>query len=374
MVPRAAEEVLLAVAEKRRQGLDARLSVSYVEIYGDEVSDLLRQGARCGHSKVAAQRFVLSGATGVAVGSVDEVAALLEQGERVKRRAATAMNDRSSRAHALFIMTLAQADPGSDRLVTSQLFLADLGGSEQVKRSEVHHGVMTAHHGHVLGSRMREAVYINLGLLALKKCIEALNRGGSYVPYQDSKLTMLLSPALGGSSKCSVVVCGSMDDGDAKETVQALRFGEACGRVENAAGLNARDAAALLESIEAQITGLEAAIRAKEEWVTDEVVRADDAGRIEAGTFEAAVAARGGEVVKVGRIVGAEAERAELERLVIRRSELLGEDVDLSLAEAGFGGQYGKRAEALGGHASLRFAKKSQGLKIKGKVVAEWSV
>ena len=37
---------------------------------------------------------------------------------------------------------------------------------------------------------------------------------------QDSKLTMLLSSALGGNSKASVVVCGSMDASDAKETVQ----------------------------------------------------------------------------------------------------------------------------------------------------------
>lgn len=32
-----------------------------------------------------------------------------------------------------------------------------------------------------------------LGLLALKKCIEALNNQAAYTPYQDSKLTMLLS-------------------------------------------------------------------------------------------------------------------------------------------------------------------------------------
>ena len=31
---------------------------------------------------------------------------------------------------------------------------------------------------------------------------------------------MLLSSALGGNSKASVVVCGSMDASDAKETVQ----------------------------------------------------------------------------------------------------------------------------------------------------------
>lgn len=46
--------------------------------------------------------------------------------------------------------------------------------------------------GFELGRHMREAVYINLGLLALKKCIEALNVKASYVPYQDSKLTMVI--------------------------------------------------------------------------------------------------------------------------------------------------------------------------------------
>jgi hypothetical protein len=56
--------------------------------------------------------------------------ALLEAGEGTKRRAATAMNERSSRAHSLFIMTLEQK--AGDKKVTSQLFLADLGGSEQV--------------------------------------------------------------------------------------------------------------------------------------------------------------------------------------------------------------------------------------------------
>lgn len=45
--------------------------------------------------------------------------------------------------------------------------------------------------GFELGERMRETVHINLGLLALKKCVEALNNRAPYVPYMDSKLTMV---------------------------------------------------------------------------------------------------------------------------------------------------------------------------------------
>ena len=45
----------------------------------------------------------------------------------------------------------------------------------------------------------------------MRKAINEGNGKDVYVPYQDSKLTMLLSPALGGDSKSTVVVCASME-------------------------------------------------------------------------------------------------------------------------------------------------------------------
>lgn len=52
---------------------------------------------------------------------------------------------------------------------------------------------------------------------------------------------------------------------------QALRFGEACGRVENRAHVGAQGAAGLLATLEAHIEALEATILAKERWETVEV-------------------------------------------------------------------------------------------------------
>ena len=199
IVPRACEEVFSAVEQRQKKGITTKLSCSYVEIYGGEVSDLLREGKRVGHNKVSAQKYVLDKRCAVPISSLDEVYKLLDAGDEQKRRAATAMNDRSSRAHALFILNLDMEDEKTNVVVRSQLFLADLGGSEQVKRSKVHHGEKGADGGFVMGQRMKEAVNINLGLLALKKCVKAINEGNGkdvYVPYQDSKLTMLLSPAL----------------------------------------------------------------------------------------------------------------------------------------------------------------------------------
>ena len=95
----------------------------------------------------------------------------------------------------------------------------------------------------------------------------------------------------------------------------------------------------------------------------------------EEGTFEAKMAEElGGELVRTSKLVGAEKERVRLEELIRRRVKLTGEDIDLKLAEAGFGGQYGGKSEALGGHSAVRFAdsSKDEGLFIKGKKTAQW--
>ena len=61
LVPRACAEVFKAVADRQKLGITSTLAVTYIEIFGDFVSDLLRNGARVGQSQVASQRYVLSG-------------------------------------------------------------------------------------------------------------------------------------------------------------------------------------------------------------------------------------------------------------------------------------------------------------------------
>jgi hypothetical protein len=82
IVSRACEEILAAVQKRRQEcDIDAEISVSYVEVFGDEVSDLLKRGARCGHSKAAAQQYVLSGAAERVVTSMDDIQEVLEIGK-----------------------------------------------------------------------------------------------------------------------------------------------------------------------------------------------------------------------------------------------------------------------------------------------------
>jgi kinesin family protein 5 len=70
-----------------------------------------------------------------AIESLQHIEELLKTAESNKRRAATAMNTRSTRAHTLTYLSLRQTR--GDVRLKSLLCLADLGGSEQLKKSKV---------------------------------------------------------------------------------------------------------------------------------------------------------------------------------------------------------------------------------------------
>mmetsp|Transcript_20309 Transcript_20309/g.42340 ORF Transcript_20309/g.42340 Transcript_20309/m.42340 type:complete len:753 (+) Transcript_20309:60-2318(+) len=371
IIPRACSEVLAALEWRSaniKPNITASLSVSYVEIYGNEVNDLLKGGTPCGHSKVAAQRYVLSGAAEKPITSMEDVRDCLKVGEMGKRKAATAMNERSSRAHCLFVISLDQKNLDTGVSCKSSLFLADLGGSEQVKKSKVNVG--TSKHieklkqqtmgegqplteeetaeqssnfstGFKFSDRLREAVYINTGLLALKKCVGALNDTESksqYVPYGDSKLTLLLSSGLGGDSKTSVVVCTAQESKHSSETTAALLFGQACRKITKTARSGANMLAELIAKIDVQIAETEKAIKAKERWEVKEEKRKDELAEV--GTVEA-MGFGGVEVKKSTILVGAEEERKRLGELLKERAQLTGTTIDSEIGGGKFGGAVG---------------------------------
>ena len=141
---------------------------------------------------------------------------------------------------------------------------------------------------------------------------------------QDSKLTRLLQDGLGGDAKSMVIICASMDEYDSAETLQALRFGEPCQRVENEATVGQQQVAGMLQKLDARIAELEDVIRDEEYWEVREVKRVDDL--VEQGIYEATLAGNaGGEVVRTTVLVDAEAEREELVGLLQRRAALASE-------------------------------------------------
>ena len=342
IVPRACFEIFRALDFRRQNSkleFHATVAVSYVEIFGDAVHDLLDQSRPCGQNAVSAQRYVLEGSCERQVASLADLLHLLNIGEAQKKKAATAMNDRSSRAHSVFIVKLEQTCVTTNISVSNRLFFADLGGSEQIKKSQPYGSHNTNKNNikqkqqHSRRDREREAININLGLLALKQCVEALRERRSYVPYADSKLTMILSEGLGGNSKTAVVVCGAQEEWHGQETISTMKFGQVCRGIHNASSAAATSSMLqeLLDTLNRKIAACEAEIRRTEQWQVVEVEETDSSGQV--------IAVRQKTI-----ITGAEELRRQLDELIQKKMELTGDFIDAGLhaTESPSVGSFGK--------------------------------
>ena len=210
------------LASAAPSGVSLRVTAQYVQIYREKVTCLISGNdvvLRGGHGHDEQQPQQLVGAEEATLSDAAEALAFLRAGETRRAVAATAMNNRSSRAHTVLVLQLEQCRRGTS--LRSRLHLVDLAGSEQLKLSKA------------AGERAAEAIGINGSLSVLGKCITSLTEGRRHVPYLESKLTTLLRPALGGNSRTTVVVTGSMEDSHAQQTLAALRFGETCSLVTN---------------------------------------------------------------------------------------------------------------------------------------------
>jgi hypothetical protein len=120
------------------------------------------------------------------------------------------MNKQSNRAHRLFSF-ITQFRRG-EAWHTTTLTLVDLAGSEDINRSGA------------VGVAAKEASHINKSLLTLGRVINALASNSPHIPYRESKLTRLLSEALGGVCKTTFVACVSPAASSATETSSTLRY------------------------------------------------------------------------------------------------------------------------------------------------------
>jgi kinesin family protein C2/C3 len=252
-------ECLFELAAARAADVSYEFSVQMVEIYNENVRDLLAPQVVCADGSLEAPRVEVrlaaslgGGGTGggggsgvpdaasVRVACAADVGAAVARGEAARAVGATALNDRSSRSHAILIVTVAGthvAPPLGDAASASAtaammppavgittratLHLIDLAGSERVKSSEA------------AGERLREAQHINRSLSALGDVMAALqsaNRG--HVPYRNSKLTSLLAAPLAGAGKALMLVHVSPASGAVAETLSTLHFATRVAAVE----------------------------------------------------------------------------------------------------------------------------------------------
>ncbi|XP_009989382.1 PREDICTED: kinesin-like protein KIF12 [Tauraco erythrolophus] len=162
---------------------DLALSASYLEIYNEQVRDLLSPGPPCAlplrWSKT--HGFYVENQLSADFESLEAITDLLLQGSQRRRTSAHALNKHSSRSHALLTIHIRSRAPSACPSKQGTLCFVDLAGSERVKETGSS------------GELSVEANNINRSLLALGK------RKRTHIPYRDSKLTRLLAHSLGGS-------------------------------------------------------------------------------------------------------------------------------------------------------------------------------
>ena len=215
------------------------LSCSYLEIYNEQVFDLLEFSNDVLSVNEDPQRgFYVRGATEHVVSYLEEVLQFIEKGEINRKYAATAMNHHSSRSHTIFRLnvTSVQAEnTDSDSITTeSSLNFVDLAGSERV--SSLHQDVSfdrkhkNSRSRENLETLLNEGKHINTSLFYLCQVINKLsektsNHLDSHIPYRNSNLTKILRSSLGGNSLTCIICTAVPTLSQFEMTLSTLRFG-----------------------------------------------------------------------------------------------------------------------------------------------------
>ncbi|CAH8530819.1 unnamed protein product [Heterobilharzia americana] len=224
--------------------------VSYLEIYNEEVRDLL------GKDKTASLDVKERPDIGVyvkdlssfVVHSPNEMDKLMSFGNKNRVTGATNMNEHSSRSHAIYTVTIEcseNTEKNKTLLRQGKLHLVDLAGSERQAKTGA------------TGKRLQEANKINLSLTTLGNVISALVDGKStHVPYRNSKLTRLLQDSLGGNSKTAMIANISPSDYNYDESLSTLRYANRAKNIKNKAKVNEDPKDAMLRQFQKEIEQL----------------------------------------------------------------------------------------------------------------------
>jgi kinesin family protein 3/17 len=224
--------------------------VSYLEIYNEEIRDLLGKDPNS-HLDIKERPDLgvyVKDLSTIVCHNADDMERIMTLGNRGRSTGATLMNERSSRSHAIFSVTIECSDKGPDgaqRLRAGKLHLVDLAGSERQSKTGA------------TGIRLKEATKINLSLSTLGNVISALVDGKStHIPYRNSKLTRLLQDSLGGNSKTVMVANVGPAEYNYDESISTLRYATRAKSIKNHATINEDPKDALLRKFQKEIEEL----------------------------------------------------------------------------------------------------------------------
>ncbi|EPZ36202.1 kinesin-domain-containing protein [Rozella allomycis CSF55] len=213
MIPRAVKQIYETAEELKEKGWEYEMEATYVEIYNENIRDLLGNGEEKKHDiRHSNGKTIITDITTIQVKDAKQVLSLIEKARKNRAVGETQCNERSSRSHSVFILKLNGKNSITNEETEGVLNLIDLAGSERLSASGA------------TGDRLKETQAINKSLSSLGDVIAALANKEQHVPYRNSKLTYLLQNSLGGNSKTLMFVNISPLAQNIQETICSLRF------------------------------------------------------------------------------------------------------------------------------------------------------
>lgn len=199
IIPRAFHDIMTQSQAMQGSGWTISLGVSIVELYNEDLRDLLADGKystdHLDHNtknkyKITKvnNKVVVQGLTSIPIDVTDYATGMLQfekvitDAATVRSTASTSMNSTSSRSHLVVMIDIAGRHEDGITFMQGGLRLCDLAGSERLDRT----GTASD------ANRLKETVNINKSLSCLADVFCALSNKASHIPYRNSKLTMLL--------------------------------------------------------------------------------------------------------------------------------------------------------------------------------------
>lgn len=227
LIPRSLRKIFEVSEGMRDKGWEWTLQASFMEVYNEQLRDLLRDGPSAtappaGGSAGAALVHVIkhddawgtvvTNMSRVSVESMEQIGTLMSRAARQRAVGATDMNAVSSRSHSIFALYLRGVNRDLNSELHGALHLVDLAGSERLDKSGA------------TGDRLKETQNINRSLSSLADVFLAKAEARAHVPFRNSKLTHLMEPCLSGQGKTLMVLNIGPEQDNAHETLCSLRF------------------------------------------------------------------------------------------------------------------------------------------------------
>lgn len=209
------------------------VKASFLEIYNEQLRDLLNPSSGVLHARWNAKNgFFVEDLMVVECTSIQDLIAVMHEGIKNRHSGSHELNKDSSRSHSILtVYLISETEVKEENHVYKKygkISFVDLAGSERLKESLSE------------GTMAKETGNINKSLFTLGKVISMLSSkeasmkvNAKYIPFRDSKLTMLLQDSLGGTSRALMIACVSPSAVYADETVSTLNYATRTMNIKN---------------------------------------------------------------------------------------------------------------------------------------------